>query len=266
MNETSGVWQNIGLLGRDALLAHKIHPRMRSRDQRFLIRGEAGSGKTAILQWCQAHTPHSVLISASNTYANIIKAMIDAWNIESDSPKVADLEELILATSGKTIYIDDLHRANPKLLALLKTLSERHRINGAILSTAKIKEELKQVLWGMETVNLPRLDKEDALRLAEKACLALASRASYRDVAAASKGLPGRIVSFAASGEAPREQIHLKSEEIDISPVFLIAAVVIVALRLLGRAINATDLSLIGGASVIVLMGLRMFLRKGKER
>lgn len=262
----SELWQHIGLLGRDSLLAQKIHPRIRSREKRFLLRGEAGSGKTAILQWCQAHTPNSVLISAAGTYANIVKAMIDAWQIESESAKVADLEELILATTGKTLYVDDLHRANPKLLALLKTLSERHRISGSILTGVKLKEDLKQVLWGMEHITLTRLHKDDALRLAEKACVQLASRASYRDVAAASRGLPGRIVSFAASGEAPREQIHLRTEEIDISPVFLLSAVVIIALRLLGRAINATDLSLIGGASVIVLMGLRMFLQKGKEK
>lgn len=266
MNETNGVWQQIGLLGRDNLLTRHIHPRIRSREKRFLIRGEAGSGKTAILQWCHQHTPHSVLISAAGTYANIIKDMVSAWQLESESQKVADLEELILATTNKTIYIDDLHRANPKLIALLKTLSERHRISGSILAGVKMKEELKQVLWGMETVHLPRLEKQDALRLAEQACIALASRASFRDVAAASRGLPGRIVSFAASGEAPRDAIHLKSEEIDISPMLIIFGGVVVLMRVVGRATNATDLTLIGGGSMVIMMLLRMFLSKSKEK
>ena len=70
-----------------------------------------------------------------------------------------------------------------------------------MLAGIKLKEELKQLLWGVETLTLPRLDKPNALRLAEKVCLAFGSRASAKDVAAASQGIPGKIVSFAAAGE-----------------------------------------------------------------
>ena len=260
------LWQQVGLIGRDALLSNKLYPRMQSREKRFALKGDAGTGKTALMQWCAANTPNSVLISGANTYAQIVKEIADAWQVEAESQKLGDLEKAILSEQGRVIYVDDLHKAQPKLIALLKILAERHRVNGAILAGIKLKEELKQVLWGMESVSLPRLDKAAALRLSEKICVALGSKASYKDVAAASHGLPGRIVSFAAAGEVSRDTVYLKAEEIDLAPMFLVAGGAIVLFRLIGRATDATDLTLIGGASMMIMMFLRLFLAKGKEK
>lgn len=259
------LWQQIGLIGRDRLLEAKILPRI-SGEKRFVLKGDAGSGKTALMQWCAEHTPNSLLISGTNTYAQIVKEIADAWQVEADSPKLPDIERAILTQTGRTIYIDDLHKAQPKLLTLLKILAERHRVCGAILTGIKLKEELKQLLWGVETLSLPHLSKADALRLAEKVCLAYGSKASARDVAGASQGVPGKIVSFAAAGEVTRTATHLKSEEIDIAPMFLVAGGLFVLFRLIGRATDATDLTLIGGASMVIMMLLRLFLAQGKEK
>ena len=260
------LWQQVGLIGRDALLSNKLYPRMRSSEKRFVIKGDAGMGKTALMQWCATNTPNSLLISGANTYAQVVKEIADAWGVEADSPKLPDLEKAILTQTGRTIYVDDLHKAQPKLIALLKILAERHRVCGALLAGIKLKEELKQLLWGVESISLPRLDKAAALRLSEKVCLAYGSKASAKDVAAASQGIPGKIVSFAAAGEVSRNEVLLKSEEIDIAPMFLVAGGAIVLFRLIGRATDATDLTLIGGASMVIMMFLRLFLSKGKER
>lgn len=264
--EQQPLWQQVDLIGRDRLLESKILPRIRSSEKRFALKGDAGMGKTALMQWCAAHTPNSLLISGASTYAQIVKEIADAWQVEADSPKLPDLEKAILAQTGRTIYVDDLHKAQPKLLALLKILAERHRVCGAILAGIKLKEELKQLLWGVETLTLPRLDKPNALRLSKKVCLAYGSKASARDVAAASQGIPGKIVSFAAAGEVARNEVLLKSEEIDIAPMFLVAGGAIVLFRLIGRATDATDLTLIGGASMVIMMFLRLFLARGKEK
>lgn len=264
--EQQPLWQQVDLIGRDRLLESKILPRIRSSEKRFALKGDAGMGKTALMQWCAMNTPNSLLISGASTYAQIIKEITDAWGIEAESNKLPDLEKAILSQTGRTIYVDDLHKAQPKLLALLKILAERHRVCGAILAGIKLKEELKQLLWGVETLTLPRLDKTATLRLSEKICLAFGSRASAKDVAAASQGIPGKIVSFAAAGEVARNEVLLKSEEIDIAPMFLVAGSAIVLFRLIGRATDATDLTLIGGASMVIMMLLRLFLAKGKEK
>ena len=268
MDNTS-LWKNekVGLIGRDQLLAKKILPRINSRDKRFLLKGDAGTGKTALLEWCRENTPgKSMLISGSSTYATIVKDIVAEWELDPEGAKLADYEKAILSETGHTLYVDDIHKAQPKLLALLKILAERHRVCGSILAGIKTKEELKQILWGLETITLPRLDKHDALRLAEKVCITLGSRASFKDVAAASRGLPGRIVSFATAGEVSREEIHLQSEGIDISPVFLIAGGLLVLFRVLGRATDATDLTVIGGVAMLIMLFLRMFLQKGQEK
>lgn len=263
------LWQSekVGLIGRDRLLSQKILPRITSHDKRFLVKGDAGTGKTAILEWAQANTPgKSILIRGSATYAQIVKDIVTEWELDAEGTKLTDYEKAILSETGHTIYVDDLHKAQPKLLALLKILAERHKVCGSILAGIKTKEELKQLLWGLETITLPRLDKQDALRLSEKVCIALGSKASYKDVAAASRGLPGRIISFASAGEVSREEIHLQSEEIDISPVFLIAGGMLIIFRFVGRATDATDLTIIGGASIVIMMVVRMFLQKGQEK
>lgn len=271
--ENTSLWQHekVGLIGMEnsphTRAITKIFQRVKDPTKRFLVKGDAGTGKTAILEWAQANTPgKSILIRGAATYAQIVKDIVTEWELDAEGTKLTDYEKAILSETGHTIYIDDLHKAQPKLLALLKILAERHKVCGSILTSIKTKEELKQLLWGMETITLPRMNKQEALLMAEKICVALGSKASYKDVAAASRGLPGRITSFASAGEVSREEIHLQSEEIDISPVFLIAGGLLVLFRILGRATDATDLTVIGGAAMIIMLFLRMFLQKGQEK
>jgi len=266
--DTIRLWQHekVGLIGRDKLLSQHILPRINSHDKRFLIKGDAGTGKTAILEWAQTNTPgKSILIRGSATYAQIVKDIVLEWELDAEGTKLTDYEKAILSETGHTIYIDDLHKAQPKLLALLKILAERHKVCGSILSGIKTKEELKQLLWGLETITLPRLDRQDALRLAEKICITVGSRASHKDVGAASRGLPGRIVAFATAGEISRKEVHLQSEKTAIAPLVVVVVTGLMLFRFVGRVTGETDLTFIGGASMMLLLVVRMLLQGGKR-
>ena len=179
---------------------------------------------------------------------------------------VAELEEEILKETGHTLYVDDLHRATPKMLSLLKTLVERHKISGALRAGVSVKEELRQFLWSCEVIPVPRLKNYYTRELAKKICVHLGSKVSFHQVAHASGGIPGRIVAAATSGEIRRDEVRLSSEEIDISPILLFFAVCTVVLRVFGRAIGATDLTVIGAAAIVLMFIMRGLMRKGGER
>lgn len=261
-------WKKIGLIGRDNLLKSKIVPRVHSPTKRFVLKGEAGVGKTAILQWAyDLQEGKKAFVSAAVQYGTFMKQIAEQWELDMEGKKRStDFEDAVFAEQGHSIYVDDLARATPKLLDALRVLSERHKISGAMRSGVKIKEDLKQFLWGCETIKVPKLDKKDTLRLSEKMCLELGSKLSHYKVAHYSGGLPGRIFSAASAGEIGRNQIRTASEEIDISPIFLIIIACMVIFRYFGRALDATDLTLIGGASMVLVIILRGAFMRGRER
>ncbi len=263
------LWKDVGLIGRDKLLKNKLLPRMNSRSKRFILKGGAGVGKTAILEWAHEHTQgKSALISTGATYANILKAIAESWELEIESEsktlKTADYEHAILSQQGHSIYCDDLHKATQKTMYLLKILAERHKVSGAI-RPVKVKEELKLLFIGCETFGLSRLDKQDTRRLAEKVCVHLGSKISTQEVAVSSRGLPGRILSFATSGEISREEVRLESEEIDISFVFIGVLIALVAFKIMGRAGGGADIALVGGLLTAARLLIMPLLRTGKK-
>lgn len=259
------IWEEIGLIGRDNLLRRKILPRINSPTKRFAVKGEIGVGKTALLEWAHEHTPGSALVNSGMAHGLILDALIEAWEIDTDAKKVAEKENEVFKVSGRTIYVDDLHRATPKQIRFFKTLSERNRVCGSLRSGVRLKEELKQLLWGCEEYKLPRLGRKDALRLAEKVCLHFGSALSHIQIANASSGLPSKIVNAARTGEIQRDEIRTQSEEIDIAPLVLMAAAGLMVFRYLGRVQGATDFVLLGGIGMVVLIFARGIFQKGKD-
>jgi len=260
------LWKQIGLIGQDRLLKQKIFPRISGGSKRFVLKGPAGCGKTALLEWARDHTPGKVaLVNGRATYATMVREIAEAWEAEIEGTKVADYEHAILSECGHTIFVDDLHKTNEKKIEILKTLSERNKVHGAIKSKRPLSEQLKQLLWFMEVLTIPRLNKKDTMRLAESVCLKLGSKASAREVAAFSRGLPGRIVSFATAGEVSQYEIHLKSDKIAIAPVLILAAAGVVLFRVLGRALGATDITLLGSAGMLVMLVIRMLVQQGSK-
>ncbi len=260
------LWKEVGLIGRDRLLKQKIFPRVSGGSKRFVLKGPAGCGKTALLEWAADHTPGKVaLVNGGATYAAMVREIAESWDAEIEGTKVADYEYAILSECGHTIYVDDLHKTNDKKIEILKVLSERNKVHGSMLSGVRTGESLKQLLWFMEVLTIPKLSKPDAARLSESVCLKLGSKASAKEVAAFSRELPGRIVSFATAGEVSRYEVHLKSDKIAIAPVLLVMAAGVVVLRVLGRAIEATDITLVGTSGMVLMVMLRMLVQQGNK-
>jgi hypothetical protein len=261
--------EGVGLIGRDKFLKNKILPRIKSTKKRFILKGEVGVGKTAILQWAHATTKQTTpcaIVTCGSTHSDILDTIIKSWEVPSDAKKAAEKEREILTVRGAVLYVDDLHKATPKLIKFLKLLNEKNKISGAMLSGIRLKEELKYLLWSCEKYTLPRLKRADSLRLAERTCTFFDTRLVPLQVANASSGLPGRIASMSRSGEIQKDEVRTRSEEVDIAPLFMMCLACIVIFRYLGRAIGATDMVVLGGGSMVALLFVRGAFRQGKER
>ncbi len=264
------MWQETEMIGRDKILENKVYPKINHNTKRFVLRGGPGVGKTALLEWCVRQSGDNVaLVSANSTHAQNIKDICCQWGLEVDvekgQPKTADYENTVLGCEGNIIYIDDLHNASKKSLYMYKILAERHRVCGSMRPVKQMKEDLKQFLWSTETITIPRLPKKDAERLAQKACLHYGSKLSHFDVAKSSRGLPGRIFTFARTGEIQKEEIRLESEEIDISFIFVGLLLGLVALKVLGRAGGGADIALVGGLLTGARLLVMPLMRAGKQ-
>lgn len=262
------LWKNekIGLIGRDRLLSSKILPRINSPTKRFCIKGEIGVGKTAILEWAKDNTQgNSALFSASFPFSVILDELVDSFEIKLDTKtqrRGSDKEKAILQQKDNTIYVDDLHKASPKLIKFLKVLAERNKLHFSILSGVRYKEELKQLLWGVETFPLHRLKKADRQRLSDLVCLHFGSKISSIKIANTCGGLPGRIVASAMAGEIQKDDARVASEELDIAPIVAIGLCCLALFRYFGRVTDSTDLVLLGGLGMIVAIFGRAFLMK----
>ena len=268
------LWCNeeITLIGRKTLLEQKIKPRVDNPNWRFFLIGERDCGKTALLEaaFDLCVRQKKTLIHASKPHAEICKQIIRDWDLETDTerktPTVIEMEAAILRTSGNVLFVDDLHRASAvKKIDFLRTLAERHKICGAVLSGAA-KENLKPLLGVMGSeIRVPKLSRADAIKLSERVCVHLGSRLRYTAVANASKGMPGKIVAMAQANEIQRAEVRSSDEEINIAPLFLLCASCVILFRYIGRATDSSDLVLLGGVGVVFLIFLRAIFMRGSR-
>jgi hypothetical protein len=151
-------------------------------------------------------------------------------------------------------------------LYTLKILAQFHKLNGVVMSGAKYKDELKQVMVGREIIKVEKLSKQDATRLAGKIALHYRKKIDLVEIVNQAKGKPRNIVSLIQTGEIPKEsaELYLDSEVLDISPIFIIILVLLILSRMMGRAVQATDLAVIGSAAMLVRLFLMMFMRGNK--
>jgi len=271
---TRRLWNNpdISLIGRRTLLEQQIKPRIDNPSLKFLLTGEREVGKTALLEaaFDLCRTAKS-FVHAGKPHGEICKQIVKDWNLDVDSekskPSILEMEKAILSCSGNALFIDDLHRSSAvKKIDFFKALADRHKLCGSILK-GTAKENLKPLLAKMGSeIKIPKLDREDTLKLAERVCIHFASKLSYVDVANAATGLPGKIVTAAKSNEIQKSEIRSRSEEIDLSPLFLIAGACLVLFRYIGRVTDATDFVLLGGFGMVGLIFMRGIWMQGKER
>jgi hypothetical protein len=277
MNEArTRLWAipEIGMVGRRRIFENRIKPALLSQGG-FVLKGEPGVGITAMLEACQdLYTGQGrgkiALVSGKEPVAKIMKKIVADWQIEVETdkkPTVAQMERAILQESGNLLLVDDMQRLTPRVLDFVTAVSQYHRICGGLRITRRaMKEELRQLLWSMEEFRLPRLGREEAVTLSRKMCQHFGQSVSFQDVANASSGLPGRIYASAKAGKVIRHDVRMQAEEIDLSPVLFFGLCCLVIFRYLGRATDATDFVLIGGASIVFMILGRNLMSSGKEK
>ena len=265
------IWQDIGLIGRDRLLQKEVVPAVLHPTRRFVLIGEAGVGKTALLECAAQNSRRKTATINANVQALVMyKQIAEAWAIEVESegkkPKAAEYETAILQSKGCALFVDDLHKAAPSKITFFKALSDRHKICGAMRPGSK-KDDLKQFLWGVKQIKVGRLKNADAERLSKKLILQEGSKLNVMQVSRVSGGIPGRIAAMVNSGQIQRHDARLRSEEIDIGPWIIGLFGFMAIFRVMGRQMDATDLTLLGaGIMLIVRLFIRPFVSAGKQK
>ena len=268
------MWKQTGLLGRDALLQRQIRPRLRER-KGFVLLGQHGIGKTALLEWCEKNSPgRKSLVSATWTVKEILQKICLDWQLEvvnDDGEQVVKskwrvpwMYSAVLAESGHWILIDDIHRITPATLQKLKPLRDRCLFVCAGVPPLK-KDELRRLMWGLKYVDVKPLKNKDMIRIGKRAAPLIGTSTPVPDAVHAARGIPAHLF-HALRGEVTPEAAKTKDEEIDISPVLLIGLAGIMALRYLARGIESSGLYLLSGLGMAGAVIFRFYLYKGMKK
>ena len=181
--------------------------------------------------------------------------------ISEDKVVIRDVEKAIIQQSGNYVFIDDMHKLDVNSIKFLKAIKDRSTIIGNYRTTERLKDDMNQLLWGVYKICINPLNRKDTIRLSELAVVHFGCTVPKEQIVNAAHGLPGRIHSFCSTGEIPRDDSRMKSEEFNIAPIFFLGFVVLILFRYIGRATGATDLVMIGGfAMVLGIVGRSIFL------
>ncbi len=281
-NTSIKLWQydNIGLIGRTDIL-NEMCERILDPTKCFILRGSTGIGKSALIEW--AYENHHKIGAATNppvqmedcafinarqSLSNIYKKIIEGWNLEMPREKNNDmLAGIIQGVEGKTLYVDDLQEASKQKLYNLRIIGQYNKINGVIVTGGKkLSDELIQLMIGRKPIDVPKLKKEDALRLAGNIALHYKQKIDLYEIINKARGKPLNIINLITTGEIPKgtDDLYLDSEILDISPVIIVVLVALIIARMMGRAMQATDLAIIGSAAMLARLFLMMFMRGNK--
>lgn len=266
------MWREIGLLGRDRLLA-QVLPRVR-QGRPVLLVGQRGVGRSAVLQWVAHHAgPRAVAVSAARPAGDTLRAILAAWGVDGvprgdavvpiARATVAELDAaLARQPAGGVICLDDLDAASPAMARRIRAWREHHVVHAA--AVPPLREHLAPLTWGMHTVELPPLRGRDAERLAAAICRHVGSPHPPSDVARLGRGVPARMVRL-ARGELEATTQRVMGEELDLSPALLLGLAAVVAVRVVGVVSDAPDLYAIGGMGLALgLLGRWAIARGGR--
>lgn len=270
------MWRDVRLIGRDRLLSDQIRPRLREK-KGFLLTGQHGIGKSALLEWASDYAPgKAAFVSSTWTVKEILKGICQDWELEVVNDdgeamsrtrwQVAWMEQAIYTCGATTnwLLIDDIHQATPAVLRRLKVLRDRCLIVGAGVPPFR-REELRRIMWGLPMIEVKPLNKADMMRLGIAAAPLIGTRTSVTEAVHAARGIPGQLM-HALRGEVTPDNTKTKGEEIDISPLLLLVVVAIMAFRYVGRGLDSPSLTMLGGFGMAAALIVRMVLFKGMSK
>ncbi len=268
------MWKKIGLIGRDHLLKKSVLPRIRSNCG-FILSGQHGIGKTAILEWSYENAKgKKAFVSATWTVKEILKEICIGWDLTVKNPdgeempksrwQVQWMLESVLVEKDNWLMIDDMHRMTPAVINKIKPVRDRCNIIGTAIYPIR-KDELRRMMWGIPMVKVAPLKKADMMKIAEAGCVELSSKTPIIDAVHASRGVPAHLF-HALRGEVVPESAKTREEEIDISPIFLILLAGIMIFRYVSRGMESQGLYLLSGVGMAFGMIFRFFLFRGMRK
>ena len=234
--------------------------------------GQHGIGKTAILEWSYDYVDaKKAFVSATWTTKDILKEICSAWCLKvmnlkgEEAPKsswqVAWMHEAILGEKDGFIFVDDIQSMTATTIQKFKAYRDRFVLVCSAVPPIR-KEEMKRMLFGLQYITVKPIPKKDMIRIGKLAAVEVQSKTPVTDAVHASRGIPAHLL-HALRGEVTPDAIKGKNEEIDISPIFIIVIGGIVAFRSIGRSLDSTSLTMLGGLGTAFVMVFRYFLFKG---
>ncbi len=253
------------LIGRDKILEREIAPRT-YKDAPFILVGQRGIGKSRILSWAyEEYRKDKIYLNSSYTYGYILKEIAKMQGLEGVKKRGnSELEIEIIKGKKIAIFLDNIERATPKLIALLTNINETWSIYMAGIEP--FREELKRILWGKKMIKITAIERNDRVRLADEIINATGTMTNRNTIAVESKGNPARAWAM-ARGEVTRDDTErVEGEEINIAPVLLIAVVAVMVLRYIGIGMGEKDLYILGGIGMGAALFIRFFIFQAMKK
>jgi len=252
------------LIGRDKLLKREIYPRVQKHTP-FVLTGQRGIGKSAVLKWAyDVCKGQKLYLSCRGTYGQTIKAIAELQGMDIKKKKLAEIETEIMKGDKIHLFLDDLERATPKLIALLGHLNDFWPISFA--GVEPFREEVKRLLWGKKRIKIIAVAKKYRLGLAEEAICATGRPMDRNEIAIQSKGVPARAWALARGEIVKEEEDRVEGEEVNIAPILLLAIAGIMIVRFIGLGTGERELYILGGLGMGIGVFARFFIYKAMRK
>ena len=244
------------IIGRDNLLTKEIYPRI-NKNKPFCLVGQRGIGKTVILNWAYEHYKgKKLLFCCGDTYGQLIKQIASEQKTEDRSKKtINDLEKDVIKGETMALFVDEIEKATPKLIRLLKSLNEFWPIYLAGLEP--FREEIKILLWGKQKIGIRPIAQEYRRQLAEVCIKETGSLTDVSTLVNVSRGVPARIWAIARGEPVKNDNERVEGEEINIAPILLLGLAGAIILRYVSRDTGDHAIYLLAS----IIMGLAIVIR-----